>query len=327
LEPPVEEIVKMASCDRMAKLSDRIENVLNEARMLLLGGQVLLGFSYRVFFEPGFDRITDSARIAQLAGVGIMTVSLGLLIWPASFHQIAESGRPSQAVETFTTSVLDWALLPLALGLALILYPVADALRLPGAAWIGGAGGLLAMTFWYGGVLTPRDPKNCQHGQGSRLEQCAPDDASNLSERIKKALIECRMALPGAQAFLGFQFAIVFAERFNDLPRSSQLIHFGSLVATTITIVLLIAPAAYHRLVEAGQDTERFHRVASRLLLAALVFLAPGMAGDLFVVIRKLTASEYLAGTISAALLLTFYVLWFGVTLWKRQRRPQNKLL
>jgi hypothetical protein len=30
----------------MAKLSDRIENVLNEARMLLLGGQVLLGFSY-----------------------------------------------------------------------------------------------------------------------------------------------------------------------------------------------------------------------------------------------------------------------------------------
>jgi hypothetical protein len=105
------------------------------------------------------------------------------------------------------------------------------------------------------------------------------------------------------------------------------LIHFGSLVATTIAIVLLIAPAAYHRLVEAGQDTERFHRVASRLLLAALVFLAPGMAGDLFVVIRKLTASEYLAGTISAALLLTFYVLWFGVTLWKRQRRPQNKLL
>jgi uncharacterized protein DUF6328 len=107
-----------------------------------------------------------------------------------------------------------------------------------------------------------------------------------------------------------------------NLPRSSQLIHFGSLVATTVAIVLLIAPAAYHRLVEAGQDTERFNKVASRLLLTGLVFLAPGMAGDLFVVIRKLTASKYLAGATSAALLLTFYVLWFGVTLWKRRRRP-----
>jgi hypothetical protein len=44
------------------------------------------------------------------------------------------------------------------------------------------------------------------------------------------------------------------------------------------------------------------------------------MAGDLSVVIRKLTGSECLAGAVSAALLLTFYILWFGVSLWKRQR-------
>jgi hypothetical protein len=52
---------------------------------------------------------------------------------------------------------------------------------------------------------------------------------------------------------------------------------------------LLIAPAAYHRIHEAGDDTERFHRVASRLMLAALVFLGPGMAGDLFLVIANVT--------------------------------------
>ncbi len=32
----------------MAQLSDAIENVLNEARMLLLSGQVLVGFSFRI---------------------------------------------------------------------------------------------------------------------------------------------------------------------------------------------------------------------------------------------------------------------------------------
>jgi threonine/homoserine/homoserine lactone efflux protein len=145
------------------------------------------------------------------------------------------------------------------------------------------------------------------------------DNKSDLSERIKKVLIECRMALPGAQAFLGFQFAIVFTPKFDGLPRSSQVIHFVSLLATTAAIVLLIAPAAFHRLVEGGQDTERFHRVASGLLIAALVFLAPGMAGDFLVVIREVTNSRTLAICISALLLLAFYLLWFGVSLWKHR--------
>lgn len=305
----------------MAPLSDRIENVLNEARMLLLGGQVLLGFSYRVFFEPGFDRITESARLAQLSGVGIMTAGLGLLIWPASFHQIAEKNRQTEAIESFTTKILDWTLLPLALGLALILYPVACSLRLPHAAWIGAGCGLAAVVIWYGGLLTSRNRKNPTLQEKSEQQE-GPNDESNLSDRIKKVLIECRMALPGAQAFLGFQFAIVFAQDFTTLPRSSQLIHFASLLATTIAIVLLIAPAAYHRLAEAGQNTERFHRVASGFLLAGLVFLAPGMAGDLLVVIRKITRS---GGTdwIAGFLLLAFYTLWFGASVWTRaKRRP-----
>jgi len=32
----------------MPVLSDRIENVLNEGRMILFGGQVPLGFTYRI---------------------------------------------------------------------------------------------------------------------------------------------------------------------------------------------------------------------------------------------------------------------------------------
>ena len=144
-------------------------------------------------------------------------------------------------------------------------------------------------------------------------------DKPDLSDRIKKGLLECRMALPGAQAFLGFQFAIVFAQGFEQLPRPWQRIHFVSLLATTVSTVLLITPAAYHRIHEAGEDTEHFHKVASRLLLAALVFLGPGMAGDLFLVIAKVTQSPVAAGTTAGLLLLAFYGLWFGVSVWRRQ--------
>jgi hypothetical protein len=81
-------------------LSDKIENVLNEARMLLLGGQVLLGFSFRICFEEGFRAIPQTARLAEVGGLGIMTAGMGWLIWPAAFHQIAERGADTERIDS-----------------------------------------------------------------------------------------------------------------------------------------------------------------------------------------------------------------------------------
>ncbi|HEV8182082.1 MAG TPA: DUF6328 family protein, partial [Candidatus Angelobacter sp.] len=288
----------------------------------VLGGQVLLGFSYRICFEKKFEHISRPAQLAEIAGLAIMTAALGWLIWPAAFHQIAVKGRMTAGLHSFTSKVLDWALLPIALGLALTQYTVASALDLRFAAAIGAGAGAFALGIWYAWSLAgrPRDSKRKVHQQLSQQEQEQKQRAEpDLSDRIKKVLLECRMALPGAQAFLGFQFAIVFVQGFEQLPRTWQLIHFASLLATTIATVLLIAPAAYHRIHEAGDDTERFHRVASLLMLAALVFLGPGMAGDLFLVIANVTHLPALAGWVAGALLLAFYGLWFGVSSWRRK--------
>jgi hypothetical protein len=304
----------------MAQLNDAIDNVFSEARMLLLGGQVLLGFSYRICFEQRFDQISRSAQLAEIAGLAIMTAALGWLIWPAAFHQVAVNGRMTAAMHAFTSNILDWALLPIALGLALTQYTVASALDMPYAAGIGAASGSFTLGIWYAWSRAGRNPKRKSEVQQELLQQEQKQRGEpDLSDRIKKVLLECRMALPGAQAFLGFQFAIVFVQGFEQLPRSWQLIHFGSLMATTIATVLLIAPAAYHRIHEAGDDTEHFHRMASRLMLAALVFLAPGMAGDLFVVIANVTHSPALAGSVAGTLLVAFYGLWFGVSAWRRK--------
>jgi hypothetical protein len=302
----------------MASLSDHIENALNETRMLLLGGQVLLGFSYRICFEERFDHIPWNAQLAEVTGLAIMSGALGWLIWPAAFHQIAQHGRESQAVHTFATHILDWALLPFALGFGFSLYPVGVALHLGHPLFIAVALSLFAGGLWYVVPLTRHETvKREQAREHRRKSEREQRSGGDLGERIKKVLIECRMALPGAQAFLGFQFAIVFAEGFDRLPRSSQWIHFTSLLATSIAIVLLIAPAAYHRIAEAGEDSEHFHKVASALLLAALVFLAPGISGDLFVVLRKILGKAELSAAFAAVLLVTFYGLWFGVSSWR----------
>jgi hypothetical protein len=133
------------------------------------------------------------------------------------------------------------------------------------------------------------------------------------------------VVLPGAQALLGFQFVTMLSAGFDALPRSSQLVHLVSLLCIALSTILLMTPAAYHRIVEEGEDTQRFHRLASGLVLAAMVPLALGVSGDLYVVTRRVLGSHGWALGTACAMLLFFFGLWFGYTLyerWKRQAAP-----
>ncbi|BDG06637.1 DUF6328 family protein [Anaeromyxobacter oryzae] len=147
----------------------------------------------------------------------------------------------------------------------------------------------------------------------------------SLQNKIHHVLTEARMMLPGAQALLGFALAAVLTERFGELPRQAQLVHLAAIVVTCAAIVLLIAPAAYHRIVEGGEETERFHRVATRLLVASLTPLALALAAQLGVVTYVLTraATPAIAAGVAAAVVL--HGVWFGVTFALRARRRRSE--
>jgi hypothetical protein len=50
-------------------------------------------------------------------------------------------------------------------------------------------------------------------------------------------------------------------EAFDKLPASSKYVHMLSLWLMGQSVILLMTPAAYHRIVDRGEDSERFHRV------------------------------------------------------------------
>jgi cytochrome bd-type quinol oxidase subunit 2 len=131
--------------------------------------------------------------------------------------------------------------------------------------------------------------------------------------------------LPGAQALLGFQFVTTLMEAFEKLPLSSRYVHLASLSMVAVSIVLLMTPAAYHRIVERGEETEHFHKFASHALIAAMVPLALGVAGDFYVVVRKITESATSAVAAALVSLLFFYGLWFGLTLYRRGRERSGR--
>lgn len=141
-----------------------------------------------------------------------------------------------------------------------------------------------------------------------------------LKDRIEQVLTEARVVLPGVQALLGFQLATMLMDGFDKLPQSSKYVHLISLILMGLCVVLLMTPAAYHRIVEQGEDSESFHRIASELLLLVMIPLPLGICGDMFVVLRKVTGSISVSIGTSLLFLAFFYGMWFGLPVFRRSQ-------
>jgi len=305
----------------MAKLKDKIENGLNDVRILILGAQVLIGADFRVFFEPDFSSVPQSTQVAQLGGLGLMLLGLGPLMLPAAFHQIVEHGDETARIKNLASVVLNFGLLPFAVGLAASIFMVAQKISGNGMAWAAATMmGMLALVLWYGiGYLNYDGSRKATTAKKDRQDEAEMrKQGTPLTDKIKQVLTETRMVLPGTQALLGFQVVIFLMQAFDRLPKNLQWTHFGSLAAVAISAVLLIAPAAFHRIAEHGEDSERFHRIASTFMLWAMFFLGLGLAGDFFVIAWKVSQSYTWAACSAGALLLFFYCPWFGYSGWKR---------
>jgi hypothetical protein len=112
-----------------------------------------------------------------------------------------------------------------------------------------------------------------------------------LQVKIEQLLTEARVILPGAQALFGFQLAIVLTQAFEQLPKASIAVHAASLFLVALAVMMLMAPAPYHRIVYAGEDTEDMYRVGSALVTGAILPLGLGLAGNVYVVIAKISGS------------------------------------
>jgi hypothetical protein len=303
----------------MAELKRKVKYALDEGRILLLGSQVLVGFGFRSVFETGFDVLPVASQYLKLVSLALMTVTTGMLMSPAARHRLATGGQDTPGLHGFTTRALAMALPPFACAFAIDIGIVVH--RLLGtrsAIAAGTATALVAIVCWYAWPALQRRPPWRRSRVVRPGAERQPPGGTPLGERIDHVLTEARMIPPGVQALLGFQLAAMLTDGFDHLPQSSKYVHFGGLALIAIAMVLLMTPAAYHRLVEDGEETPRFHRVASTLMMLALVPLGLGIAAALFLVTRKITehvAIALLAGLTSLAF---FYGLWFALPAFRR---------
>jgi hypothetical protein len=293
-------------------LTKRTKIALDETRSLMLGAQILFGFQAQVVFQTTFSSLSPLEKTFNTMALGLMTLAVGLLIAPSAWHRIVFDGEAAAGFNRFVSGVAAAALLPFALSLALDLFIAGNQIAGPHAGFAAAvAAAVLSISFWYGPLL---------HGRGKRRAMIDQPEKTPLEKKIDYVLTEARVILPGVQALLGFQLVIIFTGAFTELSASARLAHGAALALTTIAGILLMAPAAYHRIVYDGEEAPDVHRTGSNLLLVATVFLAFGLGTEIYVVVLRIHRVEALALTLAAATVLVLLGLWH-VWPWWRSRR------
>jgi len=135
----------------------------------------------------------------------------------------------------------------------------------------------------------------------------------NLSELLQ----ELRVALPGVQVLFGFLLTVPFMDRFQTLTTFQERLYFATLLSTALTIALLVAPTANHRLLFRKRDKDHLVRSANRLTIAGIAFMALSICGVILLVSDFVfDAPTSVIATCGAVLLFAW--LWFVLPMIRR---------
>jgi hypothetical protein len=150
--------------------------------------------------------------------------------------------------------------------------------------------------------------------------------SEDLEREANQVIEEARMVLPGIQALFGFQLVAVFNNRFETaLSPQEQTLHLAALLLVTLAIVLIMAPAAYHRQAERGRVSRYFVDLASNLLTWALAPLIVGIVLDVYLVSRIILKDTGASLVIAAVLFTILVSVWFIFPRIKARRRADSR--
>jgi hypothetical protein len=293
------------------EIERRQKTVLDESRLLILGAQVLFGFQFEAVFQELFAEIPASSRIIHCVGLVMLLISVGLLIAPSLLHQIAFDGESRSGAVTAATVLAGASLLPLTVGLGAAAFVTFEHMFGRSVGIAAGTGfTIIALGFLYGlGFALMRD---------RRKQMPEKQNETPLETKIEQMLIEARVIIPGAQALLGFQLIATLTKAFGELPVMFKYVHCAGLCAVALSVVLLMTPAAVHRIGFDGEDDPAFFKIGSSLVIAGAIPLAVGIAADVAVVFFKATESTDVAVAAGAGALALLLVFWLAYPVWRR---------
>jgi hypothetical protein len=140
-------------------------------------------------------------------------------------------------------------------------------------------------------------------------------DDGDLSDLLQ----ELRVLLPGAQVMTAFLTILPFNSGFPHMQAEEKYVFVATYLCSLTSLILLTTPAAAHRLERPLKNRVRFKTHATRLMIAALVFLSITLVLATQVVVSQVLSER--AGIIAAIPVLTLVlVVWWIVPILRRHR-------
>ncbi len=141
-----------------------------------------------------------------------------------------------------------------------------------------------------------------------------------LEREHGELLNELRSLIPGAEVLFGFLLAIRFTGQFGDLNNVERYVYYVTLIATAVALVLLMAPAAHHRLRFREGDKDYLLRKGNREAIAGTVAIAIAFTGVIYL-ITELVFGQWEAIVASTAFFVFAAWRWWSLALYRSLRR------
>ena len=150
------------------------------------------------------------------------------------------------------------------------------------------------------------------------LNDAAANDLEDDGD-LTDMLGELRVLLPCAQLLSAFLITVPFNTGFVNIVAAEKAVFLATFMLSTLSMVLLSAPAVQHRLIRPLTDRAAFKRLASREIAIGAVLL--GLALTLATQLVLSTVLGDLLGTVFASITAgTLLLLWWALPSLMRAR-------
>ncbi|HEX9334440.1 MAG TPA: DUF6328 family protein [Pseudonocardiaceae bacterium] len=145
-----------------------------------------------------------------------------------------------------------------------------------------------------------------------------------LARNMAELLQELRVAQAGVQILFAFLLSVTFSARFGQATSLQRVTLIVTILLTTLSAVLLMAPAAWHRLhFRQGRRVDVI-RWGSRCALAGLWLLAAAMSGAVLVTTATVVGNTT-AIVLACATAMVFGAFWLVLPTSRRQPSGRDR--
>lgn len=145
------------------------------------------------------------------------------------------------------------------------------------------------------------------------------DEAGRLARNWDDLLQEIRVTQTGVQILTGFLLTVPFSQRFESLDDFQRNLYLCVLAGSVVTTGLVVAPAAFHRVLFRHSAKEWLVAAADRCARVGLVMVAVTISGVLFLAF-DIVVGNLAAGIAFAVTLTYFALLWWATPAWMGRR-------